>query len=172
MLLDRTGSLRENRACIGAYKPYRANHDHQNDSQHHCVLSDVLPLFVPKDFDNGELHVEPRVSWGLRFGKQECLRSAYMSTPQKAKAQCLTLQRGGIGPAYAARKGDLPTTRNSSSSCPAVHHCVTGLRQVGSNEFNGDFSTTMLGGRVWLRSGALCTQLSIGVELAMSWRRP
>jgi len=52
-LLDRASSLREHRVCVRAYKSYRANYDHENDGQHHCLLCDVLTLFIPEECEKG-----------------------------------------------------------------------------------------------------------------------
>jgi len=70
-LLDRAGSLREHAVRVGAYESYSANHNHQNGSQHHSVLCDVLTFVVPKDFENRELYSKPRFLGILRFGKKQ-----------------------------------------------------------------------------------------------------
>jgi len=60
-LLDRAGCLRESRVCVRAYKSYRADHDHENDGQHHSVLCDVLTLFLQEQFENGGEHFGHRL---------------------------------------------------------------------------------------------------------------
>src|SRR5260370_42135745 len=45
-LVNRTGNLGKYVVRVGADKPYRAYHDHQNYSEHHGVFSDILPFFV------------------------------------------------------------------------------------------------------------------------------
>jgi hypothetical protein len=45
-LLDRAGSLRKDRVGICSDQTYGAHYKHQNYSQHHCVLSNVLALLV------------------------------------------------------------------------------------------------------------------------------
>src|SRR5580698_6201464 len=48
-LLNRAANVRENVVGVRADEPDRSHHDHQNHSQHHRVLSDVLTaLITPK----------------------------------------------------------------------------------------------------------------------------
>ena len=45
-LLHRTGYIREYCICVGANQPDGSDHKYQNNSEHHRIFSDVLPVFV------------------------------------------------------------------------------------------------------------------------------
>jgi hypothetical protein len=56
-LRHRTGDLRKNRVDVGTDQADRTNHDHENNSQHHGILCDILPVIVGPQLGKEEGHV-------------------------------------------------------------------------------------------------------------------
>ena len=56
-LRHRTGDLRENRVDVGTDQADRTNHDYENNSQHHGILCNILPLVVGPELGKEEGHV-------------------------------------------------------------------------------------------------------------------
>jgi hypothetical protein len=58
-LLYGTCDIGEDIVGIRADKANRANHDHQNHSKHHCVLGDILTIFVVPKLSQSSQHKAP-----------------------------------------------------------------------------------------------------------------
>src|SRR6266851_2779530 len=67
-LLNRTGDRGEYVIGIRTDQANRANHDHENDSQHHCIFRDVLAVLIVPYRSNELLHLIPPV-WDTKTGR-------------------------------------------------------------------------------------------------------